>query len=107
MWTACGSQWTRRWRGRDSNPRSPVKGAAVSGKVTAERSNEQCRKSAVPLTGDRGFESLFLQRGVRCEPNFRGRIGGGSGGGDDTPPRHPLIEGMFQSACEWAAVDPR
>jgi maleate isomerase len=23
MWTACGSQWTRRWREKDSNPRSP------------------------------------------------------------------------------------
>ena len=25
MWTACGSQWTRRWREVDSNPRSPVR----------------------------------------------------------------------------------
>jgi len=49
------------------------------------------------LAGDRGFESISLQRGVWCEPNFRGRIGSGSGGGDNTPPRHPLIEGMFQS----------
>src|ERR1700738_3729131 len=26
------------------------------------------------VEGDRGFESTFLQRGVRCEPDFRGRI---------------------------------
>ena len=26
------------------------------------------------LTGDRGFESISLQRGVWCEPDFRGRI---------------------------------
>jgi hypothetical protein len=28
-------------------------------------------KSVVLLTGDRGFESISLQRGVRGEPNFR------------------------------------
>ena len=27
-------------------------------------------KSVVPPTGDRGFESFFLQRGVSCEPDF-------------------------------------
>ena len=26
------------------------------------------------LTGDRGFESISLQRGVYCDPDFRGRI---------------------------------
>jgi hypothetical protein len=26
------------------------------------------------LTGDRGFESFFLQRGVRCEPGCRGQM---------------------------------
>ena len=31
-------------------------------------------KSVVLLTGDRGFESISLQRRVRCEPDFRGRI---------------------------------
>src|ERR1700737_2762063 len=27
-------------------------------------------KSVVPPTGDRGFESIPLQRGVKCEPDF-------------------------------------
>ena len=27
-------------------------------------------KTAAPLTGDRGFESRFLQRRVHCEPDF-------------------------------------
>ena len=31
-------------------------------------------KSVVPPTGDRGFESFFLQRRVYCEPDFRRRI---------------------------------
>ena len=26
-------------------------------------------------TGDRGFESCFLQRGVRCEPDFLDHVG--------------------------------
>jgi hypothetical protein len=30
------------------------------------------RYTVVYLAGDRGFESLLLQRGVRCEPDFRG-----------------------------------
>ena len=31
-------------------------------------------KKCCPLREDRGFESGFLQRGVDCEPDFRGRI---------------------------------
>src|SRR6266446_9721696 len=27
-----------------------------------------------PCSGEQGFESAFLQRGVRCEPDFRGRV---------------------------------
>jgi hypothetical protein len=35
--------------------------------------------------------------GARDDPG-KGKLGGGgSDGGDGTPPRHPLIEGMFQS----------
>jgi hypothetical protein len=30
----------------------------------------------------------------------KGKLGGGSGGGDGTAPHHPLIEGMFQSLPE-------
>ena len=32
-------------------------------------------KSVVLLTGDRGFESISLQRGVRCEPDFLDHVG--------------------------------
>ena len=31
-------------------------------------------ENVVLLTGDRKFESISLQRGVSCEPDFRGRI---------------------------------
>ena len=38
-----------------------------------------------PLTGDREFESISLQRRVYCEPDFRGRL------------RHPCIRsGAFR-----------
>jgi hypothetical protein len=39
-------------------------------------------KTAAPLTGDRGFESRFLQRGVLCEPDWllRDRDRGGTAG---------------------------
>ena len=28
----------------------------------------------VPFTGDRGFESISLQRGVRCEPDYLDQV---------------------------------
>jgi transposase-like protein len=31
-------------------------------------------KSVVLLTGDRGFESISLQRGVHCEPDREGEV---------------------------------
>jgi hypothetical protein len=40
---------------------APKRAQAVSGIVS---------KTARRLTGDRGFESVSLQRGVRCEPDF-------------------------------------
>jgi hypothetical protein len=36
-------------------------------------------KSVVPLSRDRGFESISLQRGVGCEPDFRGGTEGPAG----------------------------
>ena len=39
--------------------------------------------------------------GANEDGQNKGKLGGGSGGGDGTaPPRHPLIEGMFQSLPE-------
>jgi hypothetical protein len=35
-------------------------------------SNGQVSKIDVSLTGDRGFESIPLQRGVSCEPDSQG-----------------------------------
>jgi hypothetical protein len=53
---------------------SPVEGDGFEPSVPLRhrkaKSNGAGSKNVVPLTGDRGFESLFLQRGVRCEPDF-------------------------------------
>src|SRR5271170_2327372 len=58
---------TRRWRKPDSNPRSH----SWKPEDYVERA---ARRSMSVLRGDRGFESGFLQRGVDCEPGFRGPI---------------------------------
>jgi hypothetical protein len=45
----------------------------VSGKLTTYFIEARACRRGPPATGDRGFESCSLQRGVRCEPDFRGR----------------------------------
>ena len=40
------------------------------GSGIAEVVERAVSKSVVPLTGDRGFESVSLQRRVWCEPDF-------------------------------------
>src|ERR1700720_727913 len=41
---------------------------------TGRRGTRGSLVTVAHLTGDRGFESISLQRGVSCEPDFRGRI---------------------------------
>jgi len=46
-----------------------------------------------PIAGDRGFESISLQRGVQCEPDFRGR-----------PPIPLAIRGYCASSADISIV---
>ena len=50
-WTACGSQWTRRWREMDSNPRSPGYGGALC--FWARATRPTYRPPGCPLGGAR------------------------------------------------------
>src|SRR5438445_5192301 len=65
---------TRWWRKTDSNYRS------LSGRIRLFRLvlpaggvEEACSEKPPVLRGDRQFESVFLQRRVNCEPDFRRR----------------------------------
>ena len=72
----CAAQHTGRQRASPAEPGefapdSPLEGDGFEPSVPLRhrkaKSNDAGSKNVVPLTGDRGFESLFLQRGVRCE----------------------------------------
>src|SRR5438552_16100515 len=63
-----GSLLTLRWREVDSNSQSPITKVAASG----ERQRGQALLNVPVCRWDREFESPLLQRGVSCEPDFRG-----------------------------------
>jgi hypothetical protein len=46
-----------------------------SGTWRSARGTDLYRSLRFSFTGDRGFESRFLQRGVRCEPDFLDHVG--------------------------------
>src|ERR1700686_2584399 len=56
-----GSHMTRRWREKDSNPRSPRRTALLR-HGHSDLKALTLPERAAPLTGDRGFESASLQR---------------------------------------------
>src|SRR5690348_8655709 len=71
--------------------------------------NASRRQSRKPfsLTGDRGFESIPLQRGVTCEPDFRSvEVGRIATDGAMRPPSSPLIaiDRNWQSAFRDEAL---
>jgi hypothetical protein len=56
---------------------SPVEGDGFEpsvplGREVPEKSDKTVSTNGLFFTGDQGFESVFLQRRVRCEPDFRG-----------------------------------
>src|SRR6267154_2270949 len=59
-----------RWREVDSNLRSLSGNVADPNRWRGKR--HRASETAFPLRRDRWFESGSLQRGVRCEPDFRG-----------------------------------
>ena len=66
-----GSLRTQRWREMDSNHRSLSRGSRfILRKVNCGGIDGAAKK----FCGYRWFESVSLQRGVDCEPDFRGRI---------------------------------
>src|SRR5882762_745526 len=67
---------TLRWREvEDSNCRSLSRNGSVSPAERELRKREEGSLEAASISGgDRGFKSVFLQRGVWCEPDFQGRI---------------------------------
>ena len=69
---AAGSQMTRRWRKADSNRRSlPVNELVSRAGIRMRARRLGCSRKRLPCSRDHGFESAFLQRRVRCEPDFR------------------------------------
>jgi hypothetical protein len=59
--------------GRDASGAWPHDLRAAPGQCSGEqRRSNRCSSAGCSLRWDRGFESRFLQRGVRCEPVSRG-----------------------------------
>src|SRR5205807_8150127 len=68
--TAAGFVLTRRWRKADSNRRSlPVNELVSQAGMRKQAGRYGWSRTRRPRSGDQGFESAFLQRGVWCEPN--------------------------------------
>ena len=62
-----------RWREVDSNPRSPVGERVIFVFAKGKRATETTRgdlETDEHRKRDRGFESVFLQRRVECEPDL-------------------------------------
>jgi hypothetical protein len=74
-----GSFLTRRWREMDSNFRFRGNRYRKRSRAAAHRKRKLIRRQTKvqtvgPLARNRCFESISLQQGVQCEPDFRGRI---------------------------------
>jgi len=66
--------WTLLWRERDSNSRSLWRGKLLPAEEKGPEVDQVVSKGQSLLARDQWFESLSLQQGVWCEPDFRGRI---------------------------------
>lgn len=79
---------------RDAGVSSKQTGKARQAGFFAHGEDRLVRPS-FPATGGPGTRPIDA---ASEDGQNKGKLGGGSGGGDGTaPPRHPLIEGMFQS----------
>src|SRR6516165_662237 len=61
---------SRRWRKADSNRRSlPVNELVSRAGIRMRARRLGCSRKRLPCSRDHGFESAFLHRRVRCEPD--------------------------------------